>query len=295
MSESLVVVANAGAGSADSQAVRRALDVLRRSATSVSLSETSSPAELDAVVRELDGRTLVVAGGDGSLHAAVNALHRADALSTTVGLIPLGTGNDLARTVHIPRDPESAARVVLAGRPTTHELLEGADGTVAVNAVHLGIGAEAVRLGARAKQRLGPVGYPIGALLAGVRFPGWHLTVTVDGVEQPREGRVLMVGVSVGRTIGGGTPLAPDADLDDGLADVTVASATGALRRTRFALGLRKGTHTTLRDVATVRGATIHVTGDEVRANSDGELSEPGTSWQWVVRRDAWRLIHPAS
>jgi diacylglycerol kinase family enzyme len=299
MSPSLVVVANADAGTADADAVRAALSVLRQGAAP-ELRETSTPEELDEVVSELEGRTLVVAGGDGSLHAAVNALHRANLLTgATVGLIPLGTGNDMSRTVGIPRDPVEAARVVLDGTATPHELLErheppDAAPSVSINAVHLGIGAEAVRLGARAKQQLGPAGYPIGAALAGVRFAGWNLDVTVDGVRQPRDGRVLMVGISIGQTIGGGAPLAPDADVSDGFADVTIASTTGALQRVRFATRLRSGSHHELPDVHAVRGTHIAIEGDTVRANEDGELADPRTRWAWTVRPRAWRLIHPA-
>ena len=293
MSHQHVLVTNADAGSADSDAIRRALDTLR-SGGPVEVQQTSTPDELDTVVRELDGRRLVVAGGDGSLHAAVNALHRASALAdTVVGLIPLGTGNDLARTADIPLDPVEAARIVVSGKPTSHELLEGQDDTVAINAVHIGIGAEAVRIGASAKKRLGPAGYPVGAAMAGVRFAGWNLEVTVDGERQPRDGRVLMVGISVGRTIGGGAPLAPDAEVNDGLADVTVASSTGAVRRMRFAARLRNGEHRELRDVHTKRGREIVVSGDPVRANTDGEVSEERTRWTWTVRPRAWQLIHP--
>ena len=298
MSPSLVVVANADAGTADVDAVRAAVNVLQQEA-SVELRETSTPEELDVVVNELGSRTLVVAGGDGSLHAAVNALHRAGTLKqSTLGLIPLGTGNDMSRTVAIPRDPVDAARVVLDGEAAPHDLLErheppGAETSVSINAVHLGIGAEAVRLGARAKKRLGPAGYPFGAALAGARFPGWSLDVTVDGVLQPREGNVLMVGISIGQTIGGGAPLAPDADVGDGLADVTIASTTGVIQRARFASRLRSGSHHELRDVHAVRGRHIAIEGDDVRANEDGELADPRGRWAWTVRPRAWRLIHP--
>ena len=61
-------------------------------------------------------RRIVVAGGDGSLHAVVAALHRRNDLADAVlGLIPLGTGNDFARCMGIPLDPEEAARVILDG------------------------------------------------------------------------------------------------------------------------------------------------------------------------------------
>ena len=287
------MVANAKAGSAESRAVSTARSTLEAD-SAVEFRETSDPRELDEVVSDLEDRTLVVAGGDGSLHAAVNALHRGGKRETAVvGLIPLGTGNDLARSARIPLDPINAARVVLSGEPHEHDVLISADDTIAINAVHLGIGAEAVRAGARAKSMLGPAGYPVGAVLAGTRYTGWELDVVVDGQKQPRDGHVLMVGISVGRTIGGGTPLAPGAEVDDGLADVTVASSTGPIRRVRFATRLRAGQHRELRDVVTTRGRVTTVTGDAVRANVDGEVSAPQEHWTWTLHPHAWRLIHP--
>jgi diacylglycerol kinase (ATP) len=293
VARSFVVVANRGAGSSDRDAVTAVGDVLA-AAGPVEVHETGSPSELDAVVAALGARTLVVAGGDGSLHAAVNALSRAGvAASSPVGLIPLGTGNDLARTVGIPRDVRTAASLVRDGRPQAQDLLVGPDGQVAVNAVHLGVGAEAVRLGARAKVRLGAPGFAVGAVLAGVRYPGWRLVVDVDGRRMPPRGRVLMVGLSVGRTIGGGAELAPDADPKDGIAEVTVASTTGPLRRLGFAYRLREGRHVELADVDTLRGVRVAVRGEPVRANVDGEITEPRTSWEWTAARHAWRLIAP--
>ena len=293
VSAAILMVANGNAGSTETRAVASARSELQGAST-VEVRETSEPAELDDVISDLGDRTLVVAGGDGSLHAAVNALHRTGHLeSATIGLVPLGTGNDLARSAGIPLDPIEAARVILTGAPSPQDVLVERDKTVAINAVHLGIGAEAVRSGARAKRALGPAGYPVGAVLAGTRHAGWNLDVEVDGRRQPREGRVLMVGISVGRTIGGGTPLAPGAHVDDGLADVTVASSTGPLRRVRFAARLRRGEHPNLRDVATTRGRYTTVTGDPVRANVDGEVSAPRDTWAWTLQPHAWRLIHP--
>ena len=168
MAAALLMVANASAGSADVEAVRLARTELERSAD-VDYRETANQSELDAVIRELSGRVLVVAGGDGSLHTAVNALNRSGTLgSTTVGLIPLGTGNDMARTTDIPFDPVEAARVVLTGEPSPLAVLVEDDRSVVINAVHVGIGAEAVRLGAAVKKWLGPAGYPVGAVMAGV-------------------------------------------------------------------------------------------------------------------------------
>ena len=100
--ERLLLITNADAGTNDEEAVDAALEVLRRAAD-VEVAATSSPDELEEVLAKRDGRDLVVAGGDGSLHAVVAALHASDDLAgPTVGLIPLGTGNDFARGVRIP-------------------------------------------------------------------------------------------------------------------------------------------------------------------------------------------------
>ena len=286
------MLANADAGSADAEAIRRARRILEHS-SEVEYRETRSKSEIDDVVHDLSDRTLVVVGGDGSLARRCERLAscgRTGFLDTW--LIPLGTGNDLARTAGIPREPDAAARVVLHGEPCPHDLLLGSDGVAAVNAVHLGIGLRRCDWRS-AKQLLGPPGYPVGAVLAGTRFPGWILDVVVDGRTQPHDGRLLMVGVSLGRTIGGGTKLAPDAEIDDGRADIIVAASTGPVRRVRFATRLRRGHHGELHDVHTSRGKTIEVSGGAVRANTDGEVSEPRVRWQWTLRPRAWRLIHP--
>ena len=82
---------------------RSALDVLRAH-TSVEVQATGNPGELDGALHRAGSRRIVVAGGDGSLHAVVAALHRRNDLKSAVlGLLPLGTGNDFARDGHPPR------------------------------------------------------------------------------------------------------------------------------------------------------------------------------------------------
>ena len=96
---------------------RRALDValgVLREDADVEVADTSNPGELDGVLHRAGCRAIVVAGGDGSLHAVVTALHRRHELAKrTLGLIPLGTGNDFARTLDIPLDPGEAAAALL--------------------------------------------------------------------------------------------------------------------------------------------------------------------------------------
>ena len=174
----LLVITNADAGTADDEALANALEILRERA-SVEVQATSKPGELDGVLQRAGSRRIVVAGGDGSLHAVISALYRRHDLEhAVVGLLPMGTGNDFARSLGIPLDPEEAALVIASGEVRRMDLIVDELGEVVVNNVHVGAGAQASRRGARWKDRLGSVGvgrvnlgklgYPIGAALVGL-------------------------------------------------------------------------------------------------------------------------------
>ena len=101
----LLVITNADAGTADDEALGNALEILRERA-SVEVQATSKPGELDGVLQRAGSRRIVVAGGDGSLHAVISALYRRHDLGhAVVGLLPMGTGNDFARSLGLPLDP----------------------------------------------------------------------------------------------------------------------------------------------------------------------------------------------
>ena len=90
----LLVITNKDAGTADQETLEVALEILR-ARTSVEVAATSDPGELDGVLQRAGSRRIVVAGGDGSLHAVMSVLHRRNQLgSAVVALLPLGTGND---------------------------------------------------------------------------------------------------------------------------------------------------------------------------------------------------------
>jgi YegS/Rv2252/BmrU family lipid kinase len=288
----LLVVTNAAAGSTDDDRVAAAISVLE-AAADVRVEQCAEPGDLDRVLDGRDGRTVVLVGGDGSVHTAVDALRRRGELSSDepLGLVPLGTGNDLARTLAIPLEPADAARALLDGSPHPLDLLVDDDGGVVVNVVHLGVGAEAAEKATGLKDRLGKAAYPVGSVLAAAGPTGWDLRVEVDGEVVEVDGPALMVAVANGRTIGGGAEVAPDAVPDDGLLDVVVASSTGPLARLGFGVALREGEHVERADVTTRRGHTVTVTGQPFPLNADGELDGPVGSRTWRVEPGAWALL----
>lgn len=290
----LLVVTNAAAGGADDQKVAGAVAVLREDAD-VQVQSCSDPEDLSRLLDGRADRDLVVVGGDGSLHTMVATLRRRGELADTpLRLIPLGTGNDFARTLGIPLDPAEAARALRTSRPRRLDLLVEDTAGIVVNVVHLGVGAEAAARAAALKGGLGAAAYPVGGVLAGATVTGWDLEVTVDGAKLELDGQVLMVAVANGRTIGGGAEVAPDAVPDDGLLDVVVATSTGPLARLGFGTAMRDGGHVERDDVFTVSGRTVTVTGDPVPGNADGELSDPTGSRTWTVAPGAWSMHVPA-
>ena len=289
-----LVITNASAGAADQDEIDAAVAVLEE-AGPVKVAASATAADLEAILADRARDDVVVAmGGDGTLHALANALHRRSELGTTVvGLVPLGTGNDFARTVGLSLDPVEAARQHLAGIVLKLDVVMDDRDTVIVNAVHIGIGADAAREAHRWKKRLGKVGYLVGAVKAGVSASGLRLRVRVDGKQVRGRGKVLQLVVGNGAYVGGGTELAPGARPADGLVDVVISYADSPVARLGYGLRLRRGTHPQRDDVVAVRGSTVLARGQAFWCNADGELSGPYRSASWQVRPAALAMVLP--
>jgi diacylglycerol kinase family enzyme len=290
----MLVITNSVAGSADDDAVDRALAMLRQRGDVV-VAATGNRQELVGALGGRDGRDVVVVGGDGSLHATLSVLYQLDDLAgPVVGLVPLGTGNDFARNFDLPDDPAEAARVVVDGVPRSLDLIVDDRGEIVANAVHIGIGVDAGRESAGWKKRLGKVGYVVGALSAGLRSDGVRVRVVADDVVvADGRSRVLQVAVANGVYIGGGTPIAPDAQPDDGFADVVASFAVSALPRVVYGLLLRLGRHQADANVTTTKAARVVVTGRPFGTNNDGELEDLVERRVWEVHPGAYRLMVP--
>ena len=292
--EPVLLIANADAGSTDAERLEEALAVLRRS-TDVEVTKTSGPGELDGVLHRRGGRMVVVAGGDGSLHAVIAALHRRNELAdAVVGLLPLGTGNDFARGNDIPLEPAAAAELIVSGDVRPVDLIVDCVGEVVVNNVHVGVGAEASRKAEKWKKRLGRAGYWMGALKAAYNPPFYRFRVELDGeVIADFDQHIAQVAVGNGSTVGGGTDLTPHADTGDGKLDVMISFAVGPLARFGYAFQLRVGRHPERDDVLYARGTQVSVSGQQFWCSADGELSGPERNRTWRLEPRAFRMPLP--
>lgn len=300
----LLVISNANAGTADEESLAAALKVLRAH-TDVEVQATSNPGELNSALHRAGSRRIVVAGGDGSLHAVVTTLYRRNDLKNAVlGILPLGTGNDFARANDIPLDVEEAAQVLVDGVVRETDLIVDEVGEIVVNNVHAGAGAQASRRGATWKDRLhsvgvgkvnlGRLGYPIGAALAAVKPPFIRVAVEVDGeIVVDMDEPILMVAVGNGSQVGGGTELTPHAEPGNGTVDVMISRATGPLARFGYAAMLARGKHPEREDVIYLRGSTVSVSGEAFWCSADGEIYGPERHRTWRVEPAAYSLVVP--
>jgi diacylglycerol kinase (ATP) len=240
---------------------------------------TESPEEASCLARDAAARgveRIVVAGGDGSVHGVVQELMEAET-RPTLGVLPLGTGNDLARSLGMPLDPEEAFEILAEEAAVREidvarcELDEERRWLVNVSAGGFA-GAVDRALDEETKKRWGPLAYLRAALEVLADLPVHELAVRIDGKRVERL-RVVGVMVANGRTAGGGVRVAPDADLEDGRLDVTLVEAGSAFELAPVGAALQAGTALSQPKVHHHVGARVELTAEPpIPTNVDGEL-----------------------
>jgi YegS/Rv2252/BmrU family lipid kinase len=226
-----------------------------------------------AVAAARSGRTVVTLSGDGMLGAVAGALREVP--GAVVGVLPGGRGNDFARVVGIPLDPEAACDVIAHGVARPIDLgLAGEHPYIGIASV--GFDSEANRIANKAPARLGALVYLYGALGALVTWKAAGFTLDVDGERRTFSG--WSVGACNSKAYGGGMYAAPDAELDDGQLDVVYMEHTSKARFVgRVLPKVFKGEHVNEPSVHVLRGAEVRIDADRpfmVYADGDpvGEL-----------------------
>jgi YegS/Rv2252/BmrU family lipid kinase len=216
------------------------------------------------------GEAPVVLSGDGLVGAIGGALAGSE---TPLGIVPGGRGNDLARVLGIPTDPETAAQMLAAGHTRRIDVGE-VNGKRFLGIVSVGFDSEANRLANETRWLRGNLVYAY----AGVRtLLGWKPARFTLALGERRE-RVSGYSVSVAnsRAFGGGMFIAPDADLEDGEFDVVIVGEVGRLRFLGNLPKVFKGTHVEEDEVRVFRTPRLELSASRpFPVYADGEhLSE---------------------
>lgn len=214
--------------------------------------------------------TLVVCGGDGIAHLGIQAVA---GTPTRLGVLPAGTGNDVARYVDIPlRDPEAATDRIIAGRTRVLDLARSGS---TYFATVLAAGFDAI-----VNERANAMTWPRGqmrynlATLAELRvLKPLAYTLELDGVERQLEANLVAVGN--GPSFGGGLRITEGALLDDGMLDVVIIKPLSRIELLKTYPKLFKGTHTSHPQYEHHRVRQVTVASPGIVAYADGERFGP--------------------
>lgn len=215
---------------------------------------------------------IVAMGGDGTLHEVLNGI--SDVENCTLGLIPLGSGNDFAAAAGISSDVKTAAETIAFRSPTFIDFIELENGLRSINAVGMGIDVDVLQR-AYAGKATGKNKY-FKAFLKSLRYykassfkASWD-----DGDERVYTGIIACLGN--GRQIGGGIKLFPDAEINDGYIDLLLVDYLSRFRTLIAFLKLTTGRVNKVKEVTHVKCKSVRITPLDGPApiQAEGEIYE---------------------
>ncbi|MBE9190343.1 lipid kinase [Gloeocapsopsis crepidinum LEGE 06123] len=212
---------------------------------------------------------VIIGGGDGTLNAAVDGLVNTQ---LPLGILPLGTANDLARTLGIPNSLSAACQIIARGH-VQHIDLGCVNGKHFFNVASLGLSVQITqRLTKETKRRWGVFAYAITAIEAMWRARPFHAEIRLNG--KTIQLKTIQIAIGNGRYYGGGMAIVHDAKINDQRLDVYSLEIQHWWQMLALLPALRHGRHTTLSGVRAFHAQEIEVyTRKPHPINTDGEIT----------------------
>lgn len=255
-----------------------------RTSSMIETRERGHAERLAAAASDLGHDRIVVVGGDGTMQEVVNGIMSDGELPShrrpSLGIIPAGSGNDLARDLDMPIDPLGCLPVAFGDTERAIDVARADDnrGRVRHFVVAGGVGFDAqvahAMFGHRMPWQKGRAGYFLSTFIELMRFRNRRLRLTVRDLngEVHTERVSLLIAFANGPYLGGGMQICPGADVADGLIDLCVAGDLNRLEALRLLPGMYKGAHVGHPKVEFLRAASVHFEGDpDTLVHLDGE------------------------
>ncbi len=308
MSRSIVVILNPTSSRGRSRSRKdellRLIEKHKVADLSVEIIETSSPGEAVrtgnhatgsgaelARLAILGGASVVAAGGgDGTLCEVANGLIGS---SVPLAVLPMGTGNDFARTIGLGTDPDLAVKTMIHGEPAKIDVGKEPKG-VFLNIAGCGFDAEvAHRINHGIRYVRGTAAYLLGVVQTLAKMSPVSIRLTIDG--ETTDEKVMLCAVANARTYGGGMKIAPNADISDGVFDIVLVGDLGKLEFLRAFPSVFKGAHLAHPKVKVLRGSKVKIEAESpMPVLADGEELE-GWPVEFEILPGALQVMMPTS
>ena len=235
--------------------IRIVQEVFKSAGKETEVHRTTKRGSAGALAAELSSRgedcTLIVMGGDGTLHEALNGI--TDLKKCALGLIPCGTGNDFAASANIPHDVKKAAEIIAHGQPECVDYIELSDGLKSLNAVGMGIDVDVLK---RAYSKGGgKLKYLFSLVYCLKHFRSYNFTVDYGDKTEKHFGLIAALGN--GRQIGGGIKLFPDAKINDGYMDLLIVDYVSRFKIIFAFIKLMLGKINAIKEVTAARVKSV--------------------------------------
>ncbi|MDQ3327397.1 MAG: diacylglycerol kinase family lipid kinase [Chloroflexota bacterium] len=216
---------------------------------------------------------LVAAGGDGTVSTVADALVRSGE-DAVLGLLALGTANDLGRSLGVPADLGEGVEIIVEGRTVPMDVIRMDDERIFVNQANGGFGGGvAQQLEEDVKARWGPLGYWRASVDAAQELPEYAISLVVDG--DLMEVSAMNVTVANARFGGGGVQLAPRAVLSDGKLDLVIMKSREKAGLLALIPRVLSATHEDLDDVISLQAQRVQFSATpEMPFSIDGEVTD---------------------
>jgi diacylglycerol kinase (ATP) len=266
---------------------RRLIEHLKTLFPDLTIHKTGRAGDGERLARTLSSGPhdlILAAGGDGTYHEVINGMRDS---SIPLGILPMGTGNSLARELGLPPNPFRAATAIRNGvvRPI---YLGRCDQRLFILMVGAGFDADIVRRVPPGKKRLGMLAYMMAGMIGLFRYDYPTIIFRVDGKEVEGTSGII----AKARCYGGPFAIVPQVRLDRPELILCLFKGRGPFTYMKYTLGVMTGLHTRMADVEFHSGTTIEVK-DSVPLQADGEAIGIGPARLTIVPQPM-NLVYPS-
>ena len=245
--------------------------VLNDEALEFQLVESQYEGEIEKLASEVEVSQftdLIIIGGDGSLVEAVNGIGKKD---IRMGIVPVGTGNDFARTLLGSSDPSNALQKIIAGGEKLVDV-GWVNGRRFINVTGFGIDSYILQNMDKIKKVFkGSTAYLVSTLYTLMQYKSKKVWIKIG--DQTYEREIMLAAISNAKYFGGGMMISPESEIDDGLFELVIVNKLSIPRFLRLFKRVYNGTHLGVEEVEVFKADTFFIDAiEDIPINVDGNL-----------------------